>query len=155
MGSELQVSHPFGDFVPDTESNEPLVLLSAGVGITPMISVLKRIAQVNPQRHVLFAYAARDAAHHPHQDDVAQARAIMPNLMVSTFYENGADAAGAKAGRMEVGQLPSWPKQEAAVYLCGPLPFMQAQWAALVEAGVPVTRLHREVFGPEALDHLL
>lgn len=153
-GGELQVSHPFGDFVPDTESNEPLVLLSAGVGITPMVSALKRIAQVNPQRHVIFGYAGRDAAHHPHQDDVAQARKAMPNLVVATFYENGA-AAGAKAGRMEVGQLPSWPKQEADVYLCGPLPFMQAQWKGLIEAGVPVARLHREVFGPEALDHLL
>lgn len=155
VGGELHVSHPFGDFVPDTESNEPLVLLSAGVGITPMISALKRIAQVNPQRHVLFGYAARDAAHHPHQDDVAQARTIMPNLAVSTFYENVGDAAGAKAGRMDVVQLPSWPKQEADVYLCGPLPFMQAQWKGLIEAGVPVARLHREVFGPEALDHLL
>ncbi|RJG21920.1 globin domain-containing protein [Massilia cavernae] len=154
-GSVLQVSHPFGDFTPDTESNDPVVLLSAGVGITPMIAALKRIAKVNPKRYVIFGYAARDAAHHPHQADLAAARSAMPNLQVVTFYENLGDSADAQGGRMEVAKLPSWPRTETNVYMCGPLAFMQAQWLGLVGAGVPVTRLHREVFGPDMLDHLL
>lgn len=152
VGSELRVSPPFGDFTIDTESNEPVVLLSAGVGITPMIAALMRIAQVNPGRHVIFAHAARDQAHHAHQDDLARAQAAMPNLRAFTFYESG---GGALEGRMEVARLPSWPRTETNVYLCGPLAFMQAQWLALVGAGVPVVRLQREVFGPEALEHLL
>jgi nitric oxide dioxygenase len=41
------------------------------------------------------------------------------------------------------------------VWLCGPHKFMQAQWLSLLHAGVPAARLHREVFGPELLDHLL
>ncbi len=150
-GSLLEVSHPFGEFTPDTESDQPVVLLSAGIGITPMIATLNRIAQVQPQRRVIFAHAARDGAHHPHQDDVEKARSLMPHLQVVTFYEEG---SGALAGRMDVGRLPRWPRSETNVYLCGPLPFMRAQWMALVEAGVPVTRLHREVFGPEMLDYL-
>jgi nitric oxide dioxygenase len=154
-GSVLQVSHPFGDFTPDTESNEPVVLLSAGVGVTPMIGALNRIAKVHPQRHVIFGFAARDAAHHPHQADLAAAKAAMPNLQVVTFYENVGDSLDAKAGRMAASQLPSWPRTEANVYMCGPLPFMQEQWQGLVAAGVPPARLHREVFGPDMLDHLL
>lgn len=154
-GSVLQVSHPFGDFLPDTESNEPVVLLSAGVGITPMIAALNRIARVNPRRHVIFAHAARDARHHAHRADLAAALAVMPNLQVVTFYEEYDGSAGAIPGRMVLDKLPSWPRSETNVFLCGPLPFMQAQWLSLVGAGVPVTRLHREVFGPEALDHLL
>ncbi|SHH56493.1 globin domain-containing protein [Massilia sp. CF038] len=154
-GSELQVSPPFGDFTIDTESNEPVVLLSAGVGITPMIAALNRIAQVNPGRYVIFGHAARDRAHQAHQGDLAAARAAMPNLQIVTFYEKAEEGSDALAGRMEVARLPSWPRSETNVFLCGPLPFMQAQWQALVGAGVPVTRLHREVFGPEALDHLL
>jgi nitric oxide dioxygenase len=146
-GSVLQVSHPFGDFTPDTESAEPVVLLSAGVGITPMIAALNRIAQVNPGRHVIFAHAARDAAHHAHQADVAAARAAMPNLQVATFYES--DPA---SGRMDVARLPAWPRAETNVYMCGPVGFMRAQWQDLLAAGVPVARLHREVFGPDALD---
>ncbi|MEJ7807103.1 MAG: globin domain-containing protein [Telluria sp.] len=152
QGSVLQVSLPWGDFAIDTESDRPLVLLSAGVGVTPMIAALNRIAQCKPQRRMIFAHAARDSAHHAHQADVAAASALMPNLQVITFYEAG---GGALDGRMEVARLPSWPRTEADVYLCGPLPFLQAQWQALVAAGVPAALLHREVFGPEALDHIL
>ncbi|MFC0254116.1 globin domain-containing protein [Massilia consociata] len=150
----LQVSHPFGDFLPDTESDAPVVLLSAGIGITPMIAALNRIAQVNPERRVIFAHAARDAAHYAHQADIAAAKACMPHLHLVTFYENG-DAQDALPGRMDLARLPSWPRGETDVYLCGPLPFMQAQWNALLAAGVPRERLHREVFGPDLLDNLL
>ena len=150
----LQVTHPFGDFLPDTESDEPVVLLSAGVGITPMIAALNRIAAVNPERRVIFAHAARNAAHHAHQRDIAAAQARMPHLHVVSFHEEG-DADGALKGKMELARLPSWPRTETDVYLCGPLPFMQAQWNALLAAGAPVERLHREVFGPDLLDNLL
>ncbi|QOY94273.1 NO-inducible flavohemoprotein [Massilia sp. UMI-21] len=154
VGDVLNVTHPFGDFLPDTESNEPVVLLSAGVGITPMIAALNRIATVNPERRVIFAHAARNEAHHAHQADIAAARARMPYLHVVTFYEDG-EAADALKGKMDLERLPSWPRGETDVYLCGPLPFMQAQWNALLAAGAPAARLHREVFGPDLLDNLL
>ena len=154
VGDVLNVIHPFGDFLPDTESDEPVVLLSAGVGITPMIAALNRIAQVNPERRVIFAHAARNAAHHAHQADIAAAKARMPYLHVVTFYEEE-EAAGALKGKMELARLPSWPRGETDVYMCGPLPFMQAQWNALLAAGAPASRLHREVFGPDLLDNLL
>ncbi|RZA34802.1 MAG: flavohemoprotein, partial [Lysobacteraceae bacterium] len=150
----LHLTHPFGDFLPDTESNEPVVLLSAGVGITPMIAALNRIALVNPERRVIFAHAARNTAHHAHQLDVAAAQARMPHLHVVSFHEEG-DADGVLKGKMELARLPSWPRGETDVYMCGPLPFMQAQWHALLAAGAPASRLHREVFGPDLLDNLL
>jgi nitric oxide dioxygenase len=147
-GSILQVSHPFGEFTPDTEGDQPIVLLSAGVGVTPMVSALKRIAAVNPQRRVIFAHAARDAAHHALRAEVEALKDVMPNLSVVTFYED-------EQGRMEVARLPAWPREQATVWLCGPHKFMQAQWLALLHAGVPAAKLQREVFGPELLDHLL
>jgi nitric oxide dioxygenase len=145
VGGVLQVSHPFGDFTPDTASSQPIVLLSAGVGITPMISVLNEIARSNPGREVVFAHAARNADHHAHQQDLAAALAVMPGLRTATFYED-------VDGRMEAARLPEWQRDQADVYLCGPAGFMQAQWRGLLEAGVPVQRLHREVFGPELLN---
>ncbi|WP_306394513.1 globin domain-containing protein [Telluria beijingensis] len=154
VGDILQVSYPFGDFLPDTESDEPVVLLSAGVGITPMIGALNRIALVNPQRRVIFAHAARNAGHHPHQLDIAAAKARMPHLQVVTFHEEG-DAPGTLPGFMDLARLPKWPRTETNVYMCGPLPFMQAQWNALLEDGTPNSRIHREVFGPDLLDNLL
>jgi nitric oxide dioxygenase len=153
-GSVLQVSPPFGDFLPDTESNEPVVLLSAGVGVTPMIAALRRIAKVNPQRRVLFAHAARNSANHAHLGDLAAMRSQMPNLQVMNFYEDMAFGDDARAGRMDIDRLPAWPRGETNVYLCGPLPFMQQQWHGLLKAGVPASRMQREVFGPELLDHL-
>jgi nitric oxide dioxygenase len=155
VGSILQVSHPFGEFTPDTESNEPVVLLSAGVGITPMIAAINRIAAINPQRRVIFAHAARNAGHHAHQADIAAAKARMPHLHVVTFYEETNGEAGVLEGTMDKARLPSWPLSETNVYMCGPLPFMQAQWNALLAAGAPASRLHREVFGPDLLDNLL
>lgn len=157
-GSMLKVTHPFGDFTADTEGTAPIVLLSAGVGITPMISVLNRIARVNPQRRVTFAHAARASHHHAHRADVAAARAAMPNLVVATFYETispeeAADASSA-AGMMDIQKVPAWAYKDADVYLCGPVGFMQEQWRSLVEAGVPASRLHREVFGPELLNYV-
>ncbi len=154
VGDLLNVTHPFGDFLPDTESNEPVVFLSAGVGITPMIAALNRIAMVNPERRVIFAHAARNAAHHAHQADIQAAQARMPHLQVVSFHEEG-EEAGVVKGKMMLERLPSWPRTETEVYLCGPLPFMQAQWNALLAAGAPAARLHREVFGPDLLDSLL
>ena len=154
-GSVLRVTHPFGEFTPDAESDQPIVLLSAGVGITPMVSVLKRIAQVHPERSVVFGHAARDAQHHAHREDIAAAQAVMPNLQVATFYEHMAQPDGvAQPGFMRVEALPRWPVGEAEVYMCGPVGFMRAQWKNLLTAGVPAARLHREVFGPEMLDYL-
>jgi len=155
VGSTLQVSHPFGEFTPDTEGDGPVVLLSGGVGITPMLSALKRIAEVNPRRRVIFAHAARNPGHHAFRAEVDTLTVAMPNLAVLSFYEDVQGAQDAIEGRMDPARLPAWPHEEADVYLCGPHKFMQAQSLALINAGVPVARLHREVFGPELLDHLL
>lgn len=157
-GSTLQITAPFGEFAPDTRSAEPIVLLSAGIGITPMISVLNHIAAVNSSRLVIFGHAARDQRHHSHQADIEAAKALMPNLKTVTFYESADGFSSADSsvhkGLMTVSGLPEWPRDEASVYLCGPIGFMQAQWHALLKAGVPAARLHREVFGPEMLDYL-
>lgn len=157
-GDLLQVTPPFGDFTPDTESSEPIVLLSAGVGITPMISALNRIAQLNPDRKVVFAHAARSVAHHAHREDLARAQKAMPNLEVAVFYETVAEGDEAKPGvfegRMQVESLPEWAYADTKVYMCGPVQFMKAQWQDLVGQGVPPARIHREVFGPDLLDTL-
>jgi nitric oxide dioxygenase len=154
-GDTLRITHPFGEFTPDTESAQPVVLLSAGVGITPMVSALRRIAEAHPQRHVVFGHATRDPQHHAHREDIAAAQALMPNLQIATFYEHGAGPDnGAQPGQMRIDALPPWPVKDSDVYLCGPLGFMRAQWKNLLSAGVPASRLHREVFGPEMLDYL-
>ncbi|RII81712.1 NO-inducible flavohemoprotein [Neopusillimonas maritima] len=163
-GDTLRISPPFGDFTPDTKTTEPIVLLSAGVGVTPMISALNDIAHRHPGRRVIFGHAARSPAFHAHRDELAHAIELMPNLVCTVFYEDvDGDHSGnnwnnhavtVQSGRMNVSALPEWDVNEIPVYMCGPMPFMQAQWKALVAKGVPASRIHQEVFGPGLLDHL-
>ena len=155
-GDVLLVSAAFGTFTPPLTGDRPLALLSAGVGITPMVSVLNALAS-DDKRPILFAHAARDQAHHALREEVSQAQARLPKLTSLTWYEDvkGADPRVVRAGHMALSSDLVRPFQEADFYLCGPLEFMRAQWRSLVACGVSPERLHREVFGPESLDHLL
>jgi nitric oxide dioxygenase len=159
-GDALHVSAAYGDFTPVLEGDAPLVLLSAGVGITPMVSVLKALARLNPTRPVVFAHAARDADHQALQADLREAASRMPHLRTVLFHEqgqgHGTDQSTAYRGRMTLEPvLADVDLDRAQVLMCGPLPFMRTQWDGLRQRGVPAERIHREVFGPELLDHLL
>jgi nitric oxide dioxygenase len=154
----LLATPPSGDFAPDTRGTEPIVLLSAGIGITPMISALNHIRLLNPTRTVIFGHATRSRNSYAHRADIEAAQAVMPNLKVATFYERAEGSIDDQTiyeGFMEIDRLPKWSYADTNVYLCGPLGFMEAQWRSLTEAGVPFACLHREVFGPELLGHLL
>lgn len=159
-GDTLQTSVAFGDFKPAIEGEDPIVLLSAGVGITPMISVLNTLAARNPNRRVVFAHAARHGGHHPLRGDVRNARTRLKAMSEIQFYENpqAADQAGVDyqhVGRMSLSKLGLDQFPEANIYLCGPSAFMQDQWKQLVGAGIAPSRIHREVFGPDLLEHIL
>lgn len=156
-GMRLAVGTAYGEFTAPLDDDRPLVLLSAGVGITPMISMLNSLAARNAPRNVHFVHACRNAAHHALRNDIAAAQAQLPNLMVTTFYASPqtGDRLGVDydhAGHMDLARVTLLP--DADYLLCGPTPFMQAQWQALLAAGVSPTRMHREVFGPDALDTL-
>ncbi|CAG9174575.1 globin domain-containing protein [Cupriavidus pampae] len=164
VGATLYVSTPWGEFTPEIDDRAPIVLLSAGIGITPMLSVLRTLAVEQPHRPVLFAHAARHGGHHAHRDDLGWARERLSKLRTHISYEapNDADQAGRDydhAGTMPIRALlddrDSTHFKDARFYLCGPLGFMQAQRHALISAGVPVQNIHREVFGPDLLDDLL
>lgn len=155
-GSVVEATPPCGDFAP-ARGEGPIVLLSAGVGITPMISALNQIAAETPERPVLFAHAARDRENHAHRADVAAAKAAMPHLETVTFYErtdNEDTVSDIHAGLMDAAKLPAWSYADTDVYLCGPMQFMRAQACGLQAIGVPLSNIHREVFGPEMLDSL-
>ncbi|QDQ27674.1 flavohemoprotein [Chitinimonas arctica] len=150
----------FGDFVPDLQGRHPIVLLSAGVGITPMVSVLNSLLETNPRRPVVFAHAARNGRHHALRADLAAARQVHPSLREVVFYESPLeqDRLGIdyhQVGRMNLAQVLKEPDHDAEFFLCGPIGFMQHQWQSLIARGVSPTRIHREVFGPDLLDHLI
>ncbi|MCB5186712.1 NO-inducible flavohemoprotein [Methylobacillus caricis] len=160
VGETLRVTPAFGDFRLHTiQDSTPVALLSAGVGITPILSMLNTLKDRAPERPVYFAHATRSPAWQTHGQDIQMAKLNMPNLETAFFYESMDGTApglgGVHNGYMDAGAL--WPRhlKNAEIYMCGPIGFMQAQRKSLMEAGVPAERIHREVFGPDLLDHLL
>jgi ferredoxin-NADP reductase/MOSC domain-containing protein YiiM len=153
----LDVSAPRGSFI--LQSGErPVVLLSAGIGATPVLAMLYALAAAHSTRQVLWLHAARDRQHHPF---AAEVRRLMPALIHSRSYvcysKPGShdrmgedfDATGHLSRSVfdEVG-IP----REAEVYLCGPTRFMAEMKQALAAMDVAPERIHVEIFnGSEAL----
>ncbi|MFK0256715.1 globin domain-containing protein [Streptomyces sp. NPDC090445] len=145
VGDTLHVSAPYGDLVlQDTEA--PLLLASAGIGCTPMLSMLEHLAESGHTAPVTVLHADRSPADHAMRDDH---RALALKLTDSTarfWYEADAEP-GDGEGRMDLADVPVAPGTQA--YLCGPLPFMRAVREQLLAKGVPAADIHYEVFGPD------
>lgn len=154
IGSLLDVSHPYGTFVPDLSKQNPITLISTGVGITPMISILNTLAKQGSDRHILFAHAARSQHHLAHYNEVNLAGGQLKNL-TTAIYLNEKAPKHFLQGRLELAEIIEPIHLSGDFYICGPTPFMNDQWKALVELGVSPNNIHREVFGPESLDQLI
>ncbi|AXF85344.1 Flavohemoprotein [Ephemeroptericola cinctiostellae] len=157
-GDILDISPAYGDFTPDCASNDAIVLLSAGVGITPMLSALHSIAHIQPQRQVVFAHAALHADRHVHENEVSELVKGMPNALVHYFYDEfdaEGDSSYAVQGPMTVASFWDLSLAEAQVYMCGPKGFMLMVRNQLMDMDVPLTSIHREIFGPDLLEGLM
>ncbi|KAG9775002.1 Flavohemoprotein [Exophiala dermatitidis] len=152
-GTEIDVSNPYGDFTLDVEATGPVVLISGGVGITPMLSMLGTLVDHAPNRKVVFIHAARNSKVHAMRDYLSRIIKDNPQVSRAIFYEevNDSDKKGEDydyEGRIDMQQLKDKVLlPDANYYLCGPIPFMKTQQKALEELGVPSERIHSEVFG--------
>jgi nitric oxide dioxygenase len=142
-GDELTLSAPFGD-IALKDGDEPLVLVSAGIGCTPIAAMLQHLA--GDPRPVLVLHADRSADHHALRADMERLTGELPAGERVFWYENGA-AGGARAGWLNLDGIEIPPG--AVVYMCGSLPFMRSARAQLIEAGVAPRDIHYEVFGPD------
>jgi len=156
VGSTINVSFPCGNFTPDIQDNRPIGLVSAGVGITPMISIVKDIAAKNPGRKVLFAHAARNRENVAHIDEIQNAKNELAHLE-TVFFLNDSQKQhiDEREGRMDLSTHMTPEFKDGLYYICGPQSFMDDQRDALLELGVDPANIHREVFGPESLNHLI
>ncbi len=148
-GDEIRVSAPFGDLVL-ADSEGPLVLISAGIGITPIIGILHYLAATGSSREVLVLHADRSPARHAHRQELKELIEALPTATLHRWYEDlGVRPTRdvLRAGRVDLGtvEIPV----DAQVYLCGPLPFMESVRNSLVEQHVPEVDIHYEVFGPD------
>ena len=157
VGDALDVSSPRGSFILQP-GERPVVLLSAGIGATPVLAMLHALAAARSTRQVIWLHAARDREHHPFAAEVRRLMAALPHGRSYVCYSRPAtsdklgedfDAAGHLS--RSVFEKTAIPR-EADVYLCGPAPFMADMKAALAGYGVPLERVHIEIFnGGEAM----
>ncbi|WP_405431352.1 globin domain-containing protein [Micromonospora sp. NBC_00617] len=145
-GSRLRLSHPYGDLTL-RDSTAPLVLVSAGVGITPMAAILDHVARTQPTREVTTVHADRNPERHPLRQDMHSHGSRLTSFTAVVWYEEASDAPGANQGFIDTDSIPLDPG--ADVYLCGPVPFMQAVRAGLHRRGVNDEQIRYEVFGSE------
>ena len=151
VGDALDVSSPRGSFV--LESGErPVVLLSAGIGATPVLAMLHALVAARSTRQVLWLHAARDRQHHPFAAEVRRLMHALSNGRSYVCYSRPGsqdqisedfDATGHLSRSVfdEVG-VP----READIYLCGPTRFMAEMKEALGSFGVEPPRIHVEIF---------
>jgi ferredoxin-NADP reductase/MOSC domain-containing protein YiiM len=157
-GDVIEVGAPRGLFTLDPAAgDEPVVLLSAGVGATPMLAMLESLAAAGSDREVWWIHGARNRAEHAFADEARRLLAALPGARSHVRYSRPdvSDAAGRDydaAGHVtlealqQLGVTPS-----AGYYLCGPLPWMRELSAGLVRSGIAAERIHTEIFGSEPL----
>jgi ferredoxin-NADP reductase/MOSC domain-containing protein YiiM len=150
-GAVLDVAAPRGAFVLTDEAN-PVLLLSAGVGVTPTMAMLYSLAASHSRREVWWVHVTRNRAQHAFAEDADRLLASLPNAHQHIFY-TGTDIEADTSNRVTYGRLTATALGELGLpmdviaYVCGPAAFMADMGNALAQMGVVPQRVHTELFG--------
>lgn len=162
-GTVIRALAPRGDFVLDPDSDRPVLLLSAGIGATPLVAMLEHLTggdagrPPRPDRPIFYVHAARDGAEQVFAGRVRSLARDHANLTVHLRHSRPRprDRRGRdhdSVGRIDKALLRSLlPLDDYDVYLCGPAGFMQTAYGLLIGLGVADRRIHAEAFGPARL----
>jgi len=155
VGDLLEVGAPRGEFTLDVDASGAVVLLSAGVGVTPVLAMLGALAGSGSDRPVWWIHGARSSAEHNFAHEARELASKLPAARLHVRYSHPQrdDRQGLDfddVGRIDLDSLLGLGvPRDADFYLCGPSGFLRELTGALLGWGVDPTRLHREVFGPE------
>jgi MOSC domain-containing protein YiiM/ferredoxin-NADP reductase len=149
-GDILDVERPRGNFHPDLDDDTPLVLAGAGIGVTPIMSMIEHATR-SGRRDVFAAFGMRRPGEHPLASELADLAAERRWLRVLVAYSR-LNGAPPKHGRLTAADLlPYAAAPLAEVFLCGPGDFIRQMHDGLVEAGVSPLNIRYESFGPSTL----
>jgi uncharacterized protein len=149
IGSIISAKPPSGKFVLDPQKSLPAVLISNGVGITPMISMVKAATLLHSSRSIWFVHGARDGRFHAFRDEMIAMSQQNPNLRVHFAYSRPQlEDLGYyhSTGYVDTNLVRSLVQQDAEYFLCGSPAFMQSLREGLKAAGVPDSRVFFEAF---------
>ena len=152
-GSVIPAKPPNGKFYLDVEKSTPAVLISNGVGITPMVSMAKACTVENPNREVYFVHGARNGKSHAFQQEVMTLAAQNSNLKVHYRYSRPQDGDGGNynsVGYVDVDLIKELVGLNAEFYLCGSPAFMDSLREGLKEWGIPENQVFFESFSKGA-----
>jgi len=156
VGDTIDAAAPRGAFTL-RDDERPVVLLSAGVGATPVLAMLHALAAARTPREVWWLQGARDGREHAFGGEVQQLLAALPHAHRIVSYSRPGPGETPGAGFDEVGRISIETVVAAGVpvdadyYLCGPDAFMQSLSAALIARGTTPERVSMEVFGATAV----
>lgn len=153
-GDTLDVAAPRGAFVLKDDDERPVVLLSAGVGATPVLAMLAQLAKAGTTRPVWWVHGARNARERAFAQETTDLLGRLPGAHhLVAFSAPGAQGNDHDiSGRLDGAALDAaGVPLDADFYLCGPAPFMKAISAALVARGVTPDRIATETFGDVAV----
>ncbi len=152
-GDIVDVAAPGGDFTLDPRDGGAVVLSGAGVGVTPVFSMMNALVAARSRREIWFFYGVMNGSHHILREKVREWRELgWPNLHVVVVFSNPLpdEAAGRdydELGRVDPALLKRLlPSSNFDFYTCGPGPMMQGLRDGLKEWGVPDPRVHDEAF---------
>ncbi len=147
VGDVFEISAPAGDFVIE-DQDAPLLLASAGAGITTVLPIVEHLARTQPQRQVIIAHADRTAEDHALRDTVLHVARQIDDVTTYTWYEKvDPDDQSSAEGYMDLSELEL--PADVQVFTCGPLPFMRHVRSTLLARGVQPENIRYEVFGPD------
>jgi ferredoxin-NADP reductase/MOSC domain-containing protein YiiM len=150
-GDDLDVSSPRGTFILQA-GERPIVLLSAGIGATPVLAMLHALAAAHSTRQITWLHAARDGRHHPFASEVRNLTSALSNGRSYVCYTspNANDKTGENfnaTGRFSQAVFDELAlPRDADIYLCGPTQFMADMKTALTALGVAPQRTYIEIF---------
>jgi len=150
-GDVLDAAAPRGEFVLDA-GETPVLLISAGIGVTPVLSMLHELAASRSARDVWWLHGARGPREHPFAAEAHTLLKSLPHAREYVFYSAATPAerqhARAQAGRLTTGKLTELAiPSTASAYVCGPASFMADMQQALTAAGIGAASIHTELFG--------
>lgn len=146
VGDKVKLSSPFGDFYFEDHGADT-VLISGGVGITPMMSMAKTLVEGNVAKKVSFLHVSHNEDVLPFAKEVSDLAAKCPNFKATTWLSQETKD-GFKHGHINLDEVPEVLTEGAHYYMCGPVGFMQDIAKQLQAKGVAVSNIHYECFGP-------
>ncbi|MBP2412126.1 nitric oxide dioxygenase [Arthrobacter stackebrandtii] len=143
VGDVVELSNPYGDVTLDGEG--PVVFATAGIGCTPSASALRSLANAGGDREVLVLHAEKNLEAWALREQMTTDVDAIDGATLQLWLEEPTEGFHKGFMSLEGLDLPA----DASMYVCGPLPFMKAIRSQAIDAGIPSTKIHYEVFGPD------